>query len=92
MVSKATVVCQLCRVRLRSIHARRENASDLHLHMQVQPMQEPTLSAEAIPRVPMNRRVETNWPPGPDEHCLGVVTRLCPAVSLKDPGNRRVET
>lgn len=50
MVSKATVVCQRCRVRLRSIHARRENASDLHLHMQVQPMQEPTLSAEASPR------------------------------------------
>lgn len=52
MVSKATVVCQRCRVRLRSTHTRRENASDLHLHMQVQPMQEPTFNAEAIPRTP----------------------------------------
>jgi hypothetical protein len=45
MVSKATVICQRCRVRQRRIHTRRENASDLHLHMQVRPMQEPTLTA-----------------------------------------------
>lgn len=42
MVSKAGVVCQRCRVRLRSIHTRckKKNASDLYLRMQVQPMQE----------------------------------------------------
>lgn len=36
--------------------------------------------------------VSKNGSPGPDRQCWAIVTRVCPAVSRRDPGNGRVET